>query len=95
MHFPSLTEIMAWSYTAASLLLRPGIHPKQVQDMLGHKDIRLTLNTYSHISPDMQNTIVLAMNQVLNRSQLRWLVPNFSAPGRIRTCDRRIRSARR
>jgi integrase len=56
-------------HTAASLLLKLGIHPKQVQEMLGHKDIRLTLNTYSHISPDMQDTDVSAMNLALNRSQ--------------------------
>jgi integrase len=56
-------------HTAASLLLKLGIHPKQVQEMLGHKDIRLTLNTYSHISPDMQDTVVSAMNLALNRSQ--------------------------
>jgi integrase len=56
-------------HTAASLLLRLGIHPKQVQEMLGHKDIRLTMNTYSHITPDMQDTIVSAMNSALNRSQ--------------------------
>jgi len=56
-------------HTAASLLPRLGIHPKQVQEMLGHKDIRLTLNTYSHITPDMQDTVVSAMNSALNRSQ--------------------------
>jgi hypothetical protein len=38
--------------------------------MLGHKNIRLTLNTYSHITPDMQDTVVSAMNSALNRSQL-------------------------
>ena len=56
-------------HTAASLLFKLGIHPKQVQEMLGHKDFRLTLNTYSHISPDMQDTVVNAMNTALNRSQ--------------------------
>ena len=56
-------------HTAASLLLRLQVHPKQVQDMLGHKDIRLTLNTYSPISPDMQDTVVSAMNLALDRSQ--------------------------
>ena len=37
--------------------------------MLGHNDIRLTLNTYSHITPDRQDTVVLTMNSALNRSQ--------------------------
>jgi integrase len=56
-------------HTAASLLLKLGIHPKQVQEMLGHKDIRLTLNTYSHISPDMQDSVITAMDLALDRSQ--------------------------
>jgi integrase len=56
-------------HTAASLLLILGIHPKQVQELLGHKDIRLTLNTYSQISPDMKDSAISAMNLALNRSQ--------------------------
>jgi hypothetical protein len=63
--------------------------------MLRYKDIRLTLNAYSHITLDMQDTVLSAMNQALNRSHTGPYPPNYSAPGRIRTCDRRIRRARR
>jgi len=41
-------------HTAATLLLKENVHPKIVQDMLGHSSITLTLDTYSHILPDMQ-----------------------------------------
>jgi hypothetical protein len=41
-------------YTAATLMLLQGIHPKIVQETLGHASITLTLDTYSHVVPSMQ-----------------------------------------
>lgn len=41
-------------HTAATLMLQQGIHPKVVQERLGHADISLTLNTYSHVLLDIQ-----------------------------------------
>jgi integrase len=41
-------------HTAATLMLSQNIHPKVVQERLGHSDISLTLNTYSHVLPGMQ-----------------------------------------
>jgi len=41
-------------HTFASLLLNENVHPKIVQEMLGHSTISLTLNTYSHLLPERQ-----------------------------------------
>ena len=41
-------------HTHATLLLVQGIHPKVVQERLGHSKISITLDTYSHILPNMQ-----------------------------------------
>jgi integrase len=41
-------------HTHATLALRAGVHPKVVQERLGHSDIAITLNTYSHAIPAMQ-----------------------------------------
>ena len=41
-------------HTAATLLLSQGVHPKIVQERLGHSQISLTLDTYSHVLPSMQ-----------------------------------------
>ena len=41
-------------HTAATLLLTQGVHPKIVQERLGHAQISLTLDTYSHVLPSMQ-----------------------------------------
>ncbi|MCA1731613.1 MAG: tyrosine-type recombinase/integrase, partial [Actinobacteria bacterium] len=43
-------------HTCATLLLRQGVNPKFVQDLLGHGDVSLTLNVYSHVLPDMGDT---------------------------------------
>jgi len=41
-------------HTCATLLLLANVHPKIVSERLGHKDIRITLETYSHVIPSMQ-----------------------------------------
>jgi len=41
-------------HTHATMLLRQGVHPKVVQERLGHASIGITLDTYSHVMPGMQ-----------------------------------------
>ena len=41
-------------HTHATLLLKAGVHPKIVQERLGHSNIKITMNTYSHVLPSMQ-----------------------------------------
>ncbi|MFC1940053.1 tyrosine-type recombinase/integrase [Chloroflexota bacterium] len=41
-------------HTHASLMLKAGIHPKVVQERLGHATISTTLDTYSHVVPGLQ-----------------------------------------
>jgi integrase len=41
-------------HSYASLALSAGVHPKVVQDTLGHASIKMTLDTYSHLMPSMQ-----------------------------------------
>ena len=41
-------------HTAATLLLLQGVHPKVVQERLGHATIGITLDTYSHVLPSLQ-----------------------------------------
>jgi len=52
-------------HTAATLLLGRGIHPKIVQEQLGHAQVAITLDTYSHVSPTMQRDAVAALDAVL------------------------------
>jgi integrase len=41
-------------HSHASLMLKQGIHPKIVQERLGHSSIQITLDTYSHVAPGLQ-----------------------------------------
>ena len=53
-------------HTCATLLLSKGTHPKIVQEMLGHANISMTMDTYSHVLPDMQEKAVSAMDDALS-----------------------------
>jgi integrase len=41
-------------HSHASHLLASNLHPKIVQERLGHRSIGITLDTYSHVMPNMQ-----------------------------------------
>ncbi len=43
-------------HTCATLMLANGEHPKVVQERLGHADIAMTMNLYSHVTAGMQRT---------------------------------------
>jgi integrase len=43
-------------HTCATLLLAAGENPKVVSERLGHSTVRMTLDTYSHVLPDMQRS---------------------------------------
>jgi integrase len=52
-------------HTCATLLLKQGVNPKFVQELLGHADISLTLNTYSRVLPDMGDAAAGGMDAAL------------------------------
>ncbi len=53
-------------HTCATLLLSKGVHPKLVQELLGHATISITLDTYSHVLPSMGDQTATAMESVLS-----------------------------
>ena len=52
-------------FQEATLILQQGIHPKVVQEQLGHTDITLTLNAYSHVLHSMQTEAAEKMDDLL------------------------------
>lgn len=52
-------------HTAATLMLGRGVHPKVVAEMLGHSQISITLDLYSHVTPTMQREATEALDAVL------------------------------
>ena len=55
-------------HTAATLLLTRGVHPKIVQEMLGHSTITLTLDTYSHVAPALHGEVAVKMEALFSRT---------------------------
>jgi len=41
------------------------VHPKIVSEMLGHSSVSITLDTYSHVLPGMQEVAATAMGEAL------------------------------
>ena len=56
-------------HTCATLLLAQGIHPRVVMEILGHSQISLTMNTYSHVVPALQKEAAGRMDDVLKSAR--------------------------
>jgi integrase len=52
-------------HACASLLLVQGFHPRVVMETLGHSQISLTMNTYSHVLPSLQRDAADKMQSAL------------------------------
>lgn len=53
-------------HSHASMMLKDGIHPKIVQERLGHSSIGMTLDTYSHVAPGLQQAAAERFDNLLN-----------------------------
>lgn len=53
-------------HTHASLLLKQGVHPKIVQERLGHASIQITLDTYSHVAPGLQEAAAVQFEKLIS-----------------------------
>jgi integrase len=92
-------------HTHATLMLLAGVHPKVVSERLGHANINITLNTYSHVLPGMQEEAAEKFdcildgreNKNLKQSVIKMLSKPEGAecrPYRSRTCDTLIKRKR-
>jgi integrase len=52
-------------HTAATLLLAQGVDPRTIMETLGHSQVSLTLDTYSHVLPALQAEAAAKMDAVL------------------------------
>ncbi len=53
-------------HTCASLLLAQGVHPRLVMETLGHSQISLTMDTYSHVFPELKREVANQMEAMLS-----------------------------
>lgn len=52
-------------HTAATLLLGERVHPKVVSEMLGHSQVSITLDIYSHVTPTMHEEAARTFDRLL------------------------------
>jgi integrase len=62
---PPDTRFHDLRHTCATLLLSRNVNPKIVSEMLGHSSIAITLDTYSHVLPTMQESAIRALEDAL------------------------------
>ena len=55
-------------HSCATLLLAAGESPKVVAERLGHSTVTLTLDTYSHVLPDMQRAAANKLERLVFRT---------------------------
>ena len=46
-------------------MLKQGVHPKIVQERLGHASIQITLDTYSHVAPGLQEAAAAGFDKMV------------------------------
>ena len=57
-------------HSNATALIQAGVNPRVVQQRLGHSDVNITLNTYTHVLPEMDKDAASKLDSlILNRSQ--------------------------
>ena len=52
-------------HSNATALIRAGVNPKVVSERLGHADVSITLNTYTHALPDMDAAAADKLDELL------------------------------
>jgi integrase len=55
-------------HSSATLLLRQGVPAKIVSERLGHAGVGITMDLYSHVTPDMQDLAAEAMSALMDES---------------------------
>ena len=54
-------------HTMATLLLESDVHPKKVQERLGHSSIAITIDTYSHVLPSMHQDVARKLDDLFEK----------------------------
>ncbi len=62
---PPASAIHSLRHTCATLLVSKNVHPKIIQEMLGHATITQTMDTYSHVLPGMGDIAATALEEAL------------------------------
>ncbi len=76
-------------YTHATQLFEEGVHPKIVQERLGHSTIAVTLDLYSHAVPGMQEDAAMKVDRALQAARRTRIENGIQA-----SCDQSVTNCR-
>ena len=54
-------------HSNATALIQAGVNPRVVQQRLGHSDVNITLNTYTHVLPEMDIDAAAKLDDIMLR----------------------------
>jgi integrase len=54
-------------HSNATALIQAGVNPRVVQQRLGHSDVNITLNTYTHVLPEMDIDAAAKLDSIMLR----------------------------
>ncbi|MGE0138504.1 MAG: tyrosine recombinase XerC [Ilumatobacteraceae bacterium] len=66
---PDGTRFHDLRHTYAAMLIAQGAHPRAMMERLGHSTIQVTLGTYGHLFPNLEESLDHALNQVLQAAR--------------------------
>ncbi|HEV2174573.1 MAG TPA: site-specific integrase, partial [Nitrospira sp.] len=56
-------------HSCATLLLAQGVSPRVVMEVLGHSQIALTMNTYTHVLPELKQDAARRMDEAIREPE--------------------------
>lgn len=71
--FYSVFVILSYKYPLerephVAYLINQGVQPLIIKERLGHRDIKITLNTYGHLYPNQQKKVADMLNAARNEN---------------------------
>jgi integrase len=65
---PQTVRLHDLRHSCATFLVVQGVHPRVVQEYLGHSSIHITMETYAHVLPETHKDAAAKMNALFPRS---------------------------
>jgi integrase len=66
---PEGTRFHDLRHTYAAMLIEQGAHPRAMMERLGHSTIQVTLGTYGHLFPNLEESLDHALNTVFTSAE--------------------------
>ena len=66
---PEATRFHDLRHSYAAMLIADGAHPRAIMERLGHSTIQVTLGTYGHLFPSLEESLTVALDDVYRTAE--------------------------